>query len=102
MHETGQELGDLEQAGRCPEAGGLGDGAGKKKRKTPLLLWRQGPVSGSSGADHLSDVYLVNGHSDVNADDCNNDVTTSVGAARLRYVPDSTMYELNLGPVSDE
>jgi hypothetical protein len=38
MHETGQELGDLEQAGRCPEAGGLGEGAGKKKRKTPLLL----------------------------------------------------------------
>jgi hypothetical protein len=50
----------------------------------------------------LSDVYLVNEHSDVNADDCNNCVSTSVGAARLRYVPDSTMYELNLGPVSDE
>jgi hypothetical protein len=42
MHETGQELGDLEQAGRCPEAGGLGEGAGKKKRKTPCCCGGKG------------------------------------------------------------
>jgi hypothetical protein len=33
MHETGQELGDPEQAERWPEAKGLGEGAGKKKPK---------------------------------------------------------------------
>jgi hypothetical protein len=44
----------------------------------------------------------VNDHSDVNADDCNHDLSTSVAATWLCYVPDSTMYELNLEPDSDE
>jgi hypothetical protein len=102
MRETGQELGDPEQAGRCTEAGGMGAGDGKKKHKTPLLLWKQGLDSGSLGTDHLSDVSLMNDHSDVNADICNNDESADVGATRLHSVLERTMYGLNLGPVSNE
>jgi hypothetical protein len=41
MRETGQELGDPEQAGRCTEAGGMGARDGKK-HKTPLLCGSKG------------------------------------------------------------